>query len=151
MLSFWSAISPWNLEWMYFLSLFHLVNSSVQFCLSMVCQSLGSWVFCSSMLLYVFNLCFHNKYGGWKFLSRQTVTSSQVTDYEKWQYQHEVDWRIGFVEFLAMLDKMKKCSFLDDESQMMLSTWTLKEPIPQNGQTHSNNCLSVLPFCKIGA
>ena len=32
----------------------------------------------------------------------------------------------GFVEFLAMLDKIKKCFFLDDESQMMLPTLTRK-------------------------
>ena len=33
---------------------------------------------------------------------------------------------ISFVESLAMLDKVKKCSFLDDKSQMMLSTLTRK-------------------------
>ena len=32
----------------------------------------------------------------------------------------------NFVESLAMLDKIKKCSFLDDESQTMLSTLTRK-------------------------
>ena len=34
--------------------------------------------------------------------------------------------RVSFVESLAMLDKIKKCSFLEGESQMMLSTLTRK-------------------------
>ena len=33
---------------------------------------------------------------------------------------------VSFVESLAMLDKIKKCSFLDDKSQMMLPTLTRK-------------------------
>ena len=33
---------------------------------------------------------------------------------------------VSFVESLAMIDKIKKCYILDDESQMMVSTFTRK-------------------------
>ena len=49
--------------------------------------------------------------------------------------EHEVEWLqrlqdyingVSFLESLAMVEKIKKCSFLDDNSQMMLSTLTRK-------------------------
>ena len=97
MLFFWSSFSPWNLEWMLLLYLFHLVNSSLlAYC------SICPWSVCLLGLEYfaMFLNCFHNKCGA-NFLSRQLdwlvprslhmKSGNRATNAFCWKYEsHEV-------------------------------------------------------------
>ena len=67
MLYFWSSFSPWNLEWMYQLYLFHLIYLY----LLAYCSVLSLHGFSVSWLLSIL-LCFPNKYGSQNVLSWQT-------------------------------------------------------------------------------
>ena len=45
-----------------------------------------------------------------------------MSDHDNVEEEDDMQEEVSFVESLAMLDKMKKCSFLGYKSQMMLST-----------------------------
>ena len=54
--------------------------------------------------------------------AQETSDDNNVEKEDDTQEEEEV----SFVESLAMIDRLKKCSFLDDESQMMVSILTRK-------------------------
>ena len=59
-------------------------------------------------------------------VSQKTYVISDDDDDDVKEKDDIQEKRVSFVESLATLDKIKKGSFLDDESQMMLSALTRK-------------------------
>ena len=57
--------------------------------------------------------------------------------------EHIQEERVSFLESLAMLDKIKKYSFRDDESQMMLSTLTRN---PEDLQIKNKKQKSIIAY-----
>ena len=57
-------------------------------------------------------------------VNKEAQETSDDNDVEKEDDTQEEE--VSFVESLAMIDKLKKCSFLDDGSQMMVSILTRK-------------------------
>ena len=57
-------------------------------------------------------------------VNKEAQETSDDNDVEKKDDTQEEG--VSFVESLAMIDKIKKCHILDDESQMMVSTLTRK-------------------------
>ena len=59
--------------------------------------------------------------------SNESEETQKISDDDDGEEEDDIqEERVSFVESLAMLDKIKKCFFLDDESQIMLSTLTRK-------------------------
>ena len=59
--------------------------------------------------------------------SNESEETQEISDDDDVEEVDDIQEKVvSFVESFAMFDKRKKCFFLDDESQMMLSTLTSK-------------------------
>ena len=72
--------------------------------------------------------------------SNVSQKTQEISDDDNVEEEDDVQEEgVSFLESLAMLDKIKKYSFLDDESQMMLSTLTRKFEVLQIKDKNQNS------------
>ena len=86
-LSFWFSCSPWNLEWMFLLYLFHLIHSSLlAYCSVLSVHSLSvSWLQSRYFVMFSAYVFITNMVAK-IFVPTNRLTSSQVPANEKRQY-----------------------------------------------------------------